>query len=136
MPDHPTLPPNPANEPAPPNERFRAEMPQIPGVSGEIPKPPGGNGGPWLVAAGLVAVLIAVFIGGKLLSKTRRADWPPAPVAQIDLPSPAPDAAGSVSAAVRDPVIALTSELKPWGAKQFNFHNPLTGDNGAALLIR
>src|SRR6267378_2657989 len=56
MPDQPSQ---------PPNDRFKAEMPDIPGLSGPAPKPRGA-GGPWLVMAGLVAVLIAVFVGGRI----------------------------------------------------------------------
>jgi hypothetical protein len=36
----------------------------------------------------------------------------------------------------QDPAVAVTSELKPWGAKQFTFHNRLTGESVPALLVR
>jgi hypothetical protein len=36
----------------------------------------------------------------------------------------------------QDPVVAVISELKPWGAKQFTFHNRLTGENVPALIVR
>jgi hypothetical protein len=127
MPDQP-------NQPL--NDRFKAEMPQIPGVSSPTVIKPTGVGGPWMVAAGLVAVLIAVFIGGKVFSKPKRTEVPPAPTAQIDVPAP-PDLTASVPVATeQDPVVALTSELKPWGAKQFTFRNRLTGENVSALLVR
>jgi len=127
MPDQPSQ---------PPNDRFKAEMPDIPGLSGPTLKPAGG-GGPWLVMAGLVAVLIAVFVGGRILSKTRRTEAVPAATPQIDVPAPVPDLTASVPVATeQNPVIALVSELKPWGAKQFNFHNRTTGENVAALIVR
>jgi hypothetical protein len=128
MPDQPSQ---------PPNDRFKAEMPQIPGVSSPTVAKPAGMGGPWLVMAGLVAVLIAAFIGGKVFSKPKRAEVPPAPAAQIEVPAPVPDLTASVPVATeQDPVVAVTSELKPWGAKQFTFRNRLTGENVPALLVR
>ena len=128
MPDQPSQ---------PPNDRFKAEMPQIPGVSSPTVVKPATAGGPWLVMAGLVAVLIAVFVGGKILSKPRRTDAPPAPAAQIDVPAPVPDVDASVPvASEQDPVVATISELRPWGAKQFTFRNRLTGENVPALIVR
>jgi hypothetical protein len=121
----------------PPNDRFKAEMPQIPGVSTPTAIKPAGTGIPWLVVAGLIAVLIAFVVGGKVLSKSRRTEAPPAPAAQIDVPAPAPDLTPSLPVATeQDPAVAVTSELKPWGAKQFTFHNRLTGENVPALLVR
>lgn len=128
MPEQPSQPP--------PGDRFKAEMPQIPGVTVQTVKPTG-TGVPWLIMAGLVAVLIAVFVGGKILSKSRRTDAPPAPTAQIDIPAPVPDDAASVPVATdQDPAVATISELKPWGAKQFTFRNRLTGENVPALIVR
>jgi hypothetical protein len=128
MPEQPSQPP--------PGDRFKAEMPQIPGVTVQTVKPTG-TGVPWLIMAGLVAVLIAVFVGGKILSKSRRTDAPPAPTAQIDIPAPVPDVAASVPVATdQHPVVATVSELKPWGAKQFTFRNRLTGENVPALIVR
>ena len=127
MPDQPSQ---------PPNDRFKAEMPQIPGVSSPKVVKPTTAGGPWLVMAGLVAVLIAVFIGGKVLSKPKRAEATP-PTAQIDVPTPVPDLIASVPVVTeQEPVVAVISELKPWGAKQFTFHNRLTGENVPALIVR
>jgi len=128
MPDQPSQ---------PPNDRFKAEMPQIPGVSSPTVVKPATAGGPWLVMAGLVAVLIAVFVVGKILSQSRRTDAPPAPAAQIDVPAPVPDVDASVPvASEQDPVVATISELRPWGAKQFTFRNRLTGENVPALIVR
>jgi hypothetical protein len=121
----------------PPNDRFKAEMPQIPGVSTPTAIKPAGTGIPWMVMAGLIAVLIALIVGGKVLSKSRRTEAPPAPAPQIDVPSPAPDLTPSLPVATeQDPAVAVTSELKPWGTKQFTFHNRLTGESVLALLVR
>lgn len=120
----------------PPNDRFKAEMPQIPGVSGPAAKP-GGSGGPLLVMAGLVAVLAAVFVGGKLFLKPHRVDLPPTPTPQIEVPAPVPDLAASVPVATEaDPVVASVSDLKPWGSKPFTYRNRKTGESVAALIVR
>jgi hypothetical protein len=120
----------------PPNERFKAEMPRIPGV----PAPnatPSGPGGRWPLILGLAAVLVAVFVGGKFLAKPRRTEAPPHVTPQIDLPSPVPDLTPSIPVATeQDPVIATISELKPWRTKQFTLRNRITGENVPALLLR
>jgi hypothetical protein len=121
----------------PPNDRFKAEMPQIPGVSTPTTTKPAGTVISWLVMAGLIAVLIAIVVGGKVLSKSRRTEAPPAPAAQIDVPAPAPELTPSLPVATeQDPGVAVTSELKPWDAKPFTFHNRLTGESVPALLVR
>src|ERR1700722_7050222 len=100
----------------PPDDRFKAEMPQIPGVSTPTAIKPADTGMPWLVMAGLIAVLIALVVGGKVLSKSRRTEAPPAPAAQIDVPAPAPDLTPSLPVATeQDPTVAVTSDLKPAG---------------------
>jgi hypothetical protein len=112
-------------------------MPQIPGVSTPTAIKPAGAGIPWLVMAGLIAMLIALVVGGKVFSKSRRTEAPPAPAAQIDVPAPAPDLTASLPVATeKDPAVAATSELRPWGAKRFTFHNRLTGESISALIIR
>ena len=120
----------------PPNDRFKAEMPQIPGVSGPAAKP-GGSGGPLLVMAGLVAVLAAVFVGGKLFLKPHHVETPPTPTPQIEVPAPVPDLAASVPVVTEaDPVVASVSDLKPWGSKPFTYRNRKTGESVAALIVR
>jgi hypothetical protein len=121
----------------PGHDRFKAEMPEIPGVTGPTSIKRSSSSGPWLVMGGLVAVLAAVFVGGKLLSKPRHVETPPASSPQIEVPTPVPDLTASVPVATeQDPVIATVSELKPWGAKEFTFRNHLTGENVAALIVR
>jgi hypothetical protein len=124
------------------NERFKAEMPQIPGVGGDGGRRSGTGGGPWLVVVGLAAVLVAVFVGGKVLSKSRRAESLGGTVgqsaAQIDVPatSAVPDLPVPV-ATESDPVVAQVGELaKPWDSRQFSFRDRATGANVPALLIR
>jgi hypothetical protein len=119
----------------PPHDRFKAEMPQIPGVSAPVSKP-AGSGGPWLVMMGLVAVLIAVFVAGRLLSKPKRAEAPP-PTPQIEVPVPVPDLTATIPVATeQSPAIATVSEFKTWSSKQFTFRNRVTGENVPALIVR
>ena len=119
----------------PPNERFKAEMPEIPGVAQPRPRS-AGNAGPWLVIAGLLAVLVAVFVAGKLFSKPHHTETP-ASVAQSDIPAPVADITPAVPVATeQDPVIASVSELKPWASKQFTFHNRSSGEYVNALILR
>ena len=124
------------------NDRFKAEMPKIPGVGGGAGRGSGPGAGPWLVVGGLAAVLIAVFIGGKVLSKSRRVESLAGAVAQsaaqIDVPptSTVPDLPVPV-ATESDPVVAQVGELaKPWDSRQFSFRDRATGGNVPALLIR
>src|SRR5215467_14156211 len=116
-----------ADQPQQPhNERFKAEMPEIPGVA-SAPVRTGGSSGPWLVVSGLVAVLAAVFVGGRLLSRPRRAD-PPQPAAQIEVPATPSDLTPVVPVASEgNPVIAQVGDLaKAWEARQFAFRNQAT----------
>jgi hypothetical protein len=120
----------------PPSEKFKAEMPRIPGVSSPALKP-ANTSSPWLLMVGLIAVLVAVFVGARMLSKPRRTEVASPALPQIDVSTPAADLAVSLPmAAAQDPVVATVSELKPWGSKQFFFHNRLTGENVSALIIR
>ena len=70
----------------PANDRFKAEMPQIPGVAGSAMRAERSGQLVLWVAGGLGVVLVAMVIGGRLLSKSRRAEPPAAPVGQIDVP--------------------------------------------------
>jgi len=120
----------------PQNDRFKAEMPEIPGVSASARRG-GGSSGPWLVVGGLLAVLAAAFVGGKFLSRPRRAD-PPVPTAQIEVPTSAPDLTPAMPAASdANPVVAKVGDLaKPWEAVPFAFRNQVTGETVNALLLR
>lgn len=124
------------------NERFKAEMPQIPGVGGDAGRRLGRGGGQWMVVGGLAALLVAVFLGGKMLSKSRRAESLAGPVAesaaQIDVPptSAIPDLPAPV-ATESGPVVAQVGDLaKPWDSRQFSFRDRATGANVPAVLIR
>src|SRR5215467_7823119 len=104
------------DQPQPPaSNRFKADMPQIPGVGTPGEGGSGKGGGSWLIAGGLLAVLLALLVGSRLLSKPRRTVAVPAPAAQIDVPadvsSPVPDLPVPV-ATESNPVIARVGELQ------------------------
>jgi hypothetical protein len=121
----------------PPSDRFKTEMPQIPGVSGSrataAPNPS------VKLVVGLLAVLLVVFLGARWALRPqhaapRTAEQQP----QIEVPSPAPDPSTLVPhASAADPGIADVVEMsKPWSSKHFFIRNGLTGENIPALLVR
>lgn len=129
MPDQPSSPA--------PNDRFKPEMPHIPGVS-DNPVKTGGAVGRWTVAGGLIFAILAVVLAARFLTKPRRAESLPPAAAQIDVPAPVSDLTAAVPVAAEpDSVIATVGELlKPWSSKAFIFRDPSTGGSVAAVLIR
>ena len=122
----------------PPSDRFKTDMPQIPGVSGPGPRGPGINPAARLVIA-LLAVLLIIFVGARWALHTK----PAAPAQaeqqpQIEVPSPAPDPSTLLPhATAANPGVADTTEMaKPWSSKPFFIRNGLTGENLPALLVR
>ncbi len=122
-----------------PPDRYKAEMPQIPGVSS-----PGPRSGPFQnpavrMVGALLAVLLVVFFGGRWLLRPKHAELPAAePPPQIEVPAPAPDPNAALPHATQqDPGIANIAELsQAWSSKQFFIRNGLTGENVPGLLIR
>ena len=125
------------DQPQPPvNDRFKAEMPEIPGVAARPASHPAGAGGPLLVIGGLLAVLVAVLVGGRLLSKAHRTENAASPTPQIDVPSSQPELPVPV-ATEGAPTIAGVGDLaKAWDSRSFNYRNGATGENVPALLVR
>ena len=121
-------------------DRFKAEMPQIPGVSDAAPrrKEAAVNPAVRLVAV-LLAVLVVGFAASRWLLRSKHSEAPAAaPAAQIEVPAPAVASTPAVPRATSaNPEIATVAEMgKPWSSKDFFFVNPLTGVAAAALLIR
>jgi len=122
-----------------PTDRYKADMPQIPGVSA-----PGGRAGIFRnptvrLVGGLLAILLVVFLGARWLLRPHHTELPPAePPPKIEVPSPAPDPNAALPHATeQEPGVASVAEMaQPWSSKKFFMRNGLTGENVAGLLIR
>jgi hypothetical protein len=124
----------------PQSDRFKAEMPQIPGVSATAPRRTGVAENPAVrLVAGLLVVVVLCLVGARWLfhSKRTEATAPPAP-AQIEVPTPPADATPSVPrATAANPEIATVAEMaKPWSSKEFFFVDHFSKESTPALLIR
>src|SRR3981189_19476 len=125
-----------ANQPEPPSQRFKTDMPQIPGVSAQPATQQAGFKPVRLIGflAGLVFCLICV----RWLRRPRGAEAPAvAPTPQIEIPAPEPDATAALPHATEtQPGIASVGEMvKPWSSKEFMYRNRLSGENVPAVLI-
>ena len=125
----------------PPSDRFKTEMPQVPGVSkNDTTDTRTAAGSSSLkLALGLVAVLIAVFLGARWALRLGRGESKAAgPQPQIEVPSPAPDPSTLAPHATDTaPAIASVEEMaKPWSSKEFFIRNGLTGENVPGILVR
>lgn len=137
MPDQP-----PSDRSKTPPERFKTEMPQIPGVPPPGSRPPDTSRSDYsslILAIGLIVVLGLIFLGARWALRpnktdTKSADQQP----QIEVPSPAPDPSALVPHATDTaPRIATTDEMaKPWSSKEFFVRSSLTGENMPAVLVR
>ena len=114
----------------PPSDRFKPEMPQIPGLPLPGSRASEGNPAAKLVI-GLLVVLLVVFVGARWAFRPRHlepklAEEQP----QIEVPSPAPDPSTLLPHATdAAPGIADTAEMaKPWSSKEFYVHDRLTGE--------
>jgi hypothetical protein len=123
----------------PPADRFKSEMPEIPGVAGPGPRRGSGGNPATRMVVGLLGLLLVVFVGARWALRPKHVDAPPAEQQpQIEVPSPAPDPSTLLPHATEtNPGIADIAEMaKPWTSKQFYIRNGLTGENIAAMLIR
>jgi hypothetical protein len=124
----------------PPSDRFKTEMPQVPGVSVADPEPrtpTATNPGAKLVIG--LAVLLVVFLGARWAVRSKHAEPRAAEQQpQIEVPTPAPDPRTLFPHATdAAPGIAEVEEVaKPWSAKEFYLRNGLTGEDIPAVLIR
>jgi hypothetical protein len=115
---------------------LKAEMPQIPGVSG--PRRPAPN--PMLpMIVGLVVIGIILLFAVRWLSRTRPADPSRAEqTPQLEIPAPPPDPATLLAHATdANPVIANIADLaKPWSSIDFFVRNRLTAEDIPATIVR
>ena len=120
----------------PPSDRFKSEMPQIPGVSGSrattAPNPA------FKLVIGVLAVLLMIFLGARALRPKRVAPQAVDQQPQIEVPAPAPDPSTLLPHATdANPGIASVTEMaKPWSSKEFFIRNRLDGENISGLLVR
>src|SRR5579863_8999150 len=122
-----------------PPDRYKAEMPQIPGVAGQNARSGALNNPAVRMVGALIVLLLVVFFGGRWLLRPKHSEAPPAePPPQIEVPSPAPDPNAAIPHATeQDPGIATIAEMaQPWSSKQFFIRNGLTGESLPGLLIR
>src|SRR6266478_5070141 len=123
----------------PPSDRFKSEMPQIPGVAGAGSRSSAASNPAVKLVIGMLAVLLVVFLGARWAFRPKHvepslAEQQP----QIEVPAPAPDPSTLLPHATdANPGIANTTEMaKPWSSKEFYIRNGLTGENIPALLVR
>jgi hypothetical protein len=124
----------------PQTDRFKAEMPQIPGVdtAGAQRQPIAANPAVLLVG-GLLLFLVLAFVASRWLFHSKRTEaTAPAAPAQIDVPTPVADATPAIPrATASNPTIATVAEMaKPWASKEFVFVDRLSNQDTPALLIR
>ena len=124
----------------PQSNRFKADMPEIPGVAVAGADRQGIAANPTVrLVAGLVVVLVVCLLGSRWLLRPKHAEEPPAaPAPQIEVPAPAIDPTASMPrATAAAPEIATVAEMaKPWTSKNFFFVNRLTAESVPAVLIR
>jgi hypothetical protein len=124
----------------PQSERFKAEMPEIPGVAGASgARQPLTANPAVLLVGGLLGVLLICFLGYRLLLHPKHTEAPVAPAPpQLEVPAPAADPSASLprSTAAAPDIATVAEMVKPWSTKDFFFVNRLTDRNIPALLIR
>lgn len=123
----------------PPPDRFKANMPQIPGVATPGTRPSPFYNPAVKLVGGLVAVLFVAFLGARWLLRPQHSELPTAePPPKIEVPEPAPDPAAALPhTSEQNPDIATVAEMTaPWSSKQFFMRNPLSGAEVPAMLIR
>jgi hypothetical protein len=124
-------------EPAPAS-RFKADMPQIPGVSGPGSRLPRGN--PLLplivvfLVLGLVILLAAHWLSRSKPVETVRVEAAP----QMEVPAAPPDPNSLLPhVSELNPVVATLAELaKPWSSVDFLIRNKETGEDIPATIVR
>ena len=126
MPDQPTT------------DRFKPEMPRIPGLSGGPPSrlPTKPN---LAFLGSLVTVLLFVAVAAHFAIRPKIVESPAStPTPQLEVPTPAPDpAAAYPRATAAQPVIATVTEMsQPWSHKDFFLQDRLSGENLPSLLLR
>jgi len=117
-----------------PDDRFKAEMPTIPGVAGGV-KPPSNAIAPLKIVGGLVAVLVVIVAAGSVISHSRRTAAQSDASSQVEVP--APDLGNPPPSPPPMRGIATVDMMtKPWSATTFDYRDALSGERVPALLLR
>lgn len=122
-----------------PPDRFKADMPQIPGVATPSARPNPFHNPALRLVGGVLAALIVAYFGARWLLRPQHSELPTAePPPRIEVPEPAPDPAAALPhTSQQNPDIATVAEMAaPWSSKQFFMRNPFTGVEVPAMLIR
>ena len=120
-------------------DRFKSEMPRIPGVTDDAVARRDARKPPLALVAVFLTILLFVAVVVHFVMRPRRADNLTSGITpQLEVPAPAPDPATALRQVTKsDPFVATTEEMsKPWSDKDFVFRDRLTGENIPALLIR
>jgi hypothetical protein len=120
-------------------DRFKPEMPRIPGVSAGAPNRAASKKPNLAVLGALAAALLVAAAAAHFAIRPRHADAPAAAeTPQLQVPTPAPDPTASYPRATEaEPTVATVDEMtSPWSHKDFFFQDRLTGENLPALLLR
>ena len=110
----------------PPSDRFKTEMPQIPGVPPSDERASTTVNPAARLVIGLLAVLLVVFVGARWALRPKHVEPKAAEQQpQIEVPSPAPDPSTLMPHATdTEPGIAQVDEMaKPWSSKEFYFRS-------------
>lgn len=124
-----------------PTDRFKAEMPQIPGVSGPGVRRPSQNLATRVIG-GAAIFLVVCLLGSYFLLKSKAAPVPEVAAAATpappDVPSPVADPSDAFPRATKTaPGVATLADMeKPWSSRDFFFVNASTQEEIPALLIR
>ena len=117
-------------------EKFKAEMPQIPGV-GPNGKRASGIPAPVMVIGGLAAVVLAVVVIGSVASRSRRNAAPVTdPSSQVELPAPDLGNPPPQVPPANSGIATVDQLAKPWSSTQFDFRDPVSGERIPALIVR
>src|SRR5271165_6445060 len=120
----------------PPPARFKAEMPQIPGVGDSSATPAALAGKRAVLSLGLGAVL--VLLGGIVWWTVHSMGRPSTRTSEVTEMLPAePIDLAPVAVPEAGPVKAATVEdlAKPWSAREFTFVDPITHSAVPAIVV-
>lgn len=118
-------------------QRFKTEMPQIPGVPAQSGRSQAGFKPLRLIA--FLAALAFCLICVRWIMLPKTSEGPPTGATpQIDVPAPAADPNAALPHATEtQPGIASVQEMaQPWASKNFLYRNRLSGETVPAVLVR